>query len=92
LWSLCVFHCISVVVEGAYVRDCRVLGFCKVGIVGWSVGDECVGGKGSLVTGWGRMGGEGEGWGREWVRRSRTSCWGRRAMDFSTGEGGRVKG
>jgi hypothetical protein len=30
----------------------------KVGIVGWSTGGECVGGQGSLVTGWGRMGGE----------------------------------
>jgi hypothetical protein len=35
---------------------------CKVGIVGWSAGDECVGVRGSLVTGWGRMGGKGEGW------------------------------
>jgi hypothetical protein len=43
-----VFGCISaVVVEGA----CRGLGLCKVGIVGWSVGDECVGEKGNLVTG-----------------------------------------
>jgi hypothetical protein len=70
-----VFGCISVVVEeGACVRDCRVWGLCKVGIVGWSVGDEYEGGSGSLVTDWRRMGGEGEGWGREWVRRSRTSC------------------
>jgi hypothetical protein len=53
-----------------------VWGLCKVGIVVWSVGDECAGGRGSLVTGWGRMGGEGEGRGREWVRRGRTSCWG----------------
>jgi hypothetical protein len=51
--SLCVFLCISVVlVEVACVRDCRGLGLCKVGIVGWSVGNECVGGRGSLVTGW----------------------------------------
>jgi hypothetical protein len=49
-----VFGCISVVVEeGACVRDCRGLGLCKVGIVGWSVGDEIEGGKDSLVTGWG---------------------------------------
>jgi hypothetical protein len=34
---------------------------CKVGIVGWSIGDECVGGRGSLVIGWGRMRGESEG-------------------------------
>jgi hypothetical protein len=53
LWSFCVFGFISfVVVEGACVRDCRVLGLCKLGIVGWSVGDVCVGRRGSLVTGW----------------------------------------
>jgi hypothetical protein len=23
------------------------------------------------------MGGEGEGWGRDWMRRVRTSCWGK---------------
>jgi hypothetical protein len=51
LWSLCVLGCISVVVEHACVRDCRVLGLCKVAIVGWSAGDECVGGRGNLVTG-----------------------------------------
>jgi hypothetical protein len=56
---LCVFGSISViVVEGAYVRDCRGLGLCKVGIIGWSAGDGCVGGRCSLVTGWERMGGE----------------------------------
>jgi hypothetical protein len=61
LWSLCVFRCICiVVVEGACVRDCRGFGSCKVGIVSWS-GDECVGERGSLLTVWGRMGGEGEG-------------------------------
>jgi hypothetical protein len=56
-----VFGCISVVVvEVACIRDCRCLGLCKVSIVCWSVGDECVGGRGSPVTGSGRMGGEGE--------------------------------
>jgi hypothetical protein len=66
LWSLCVFGCIFVVVvEGAHVRGCRGLGLCKVGIVGWSVGDEYIGGRVSLVTGWGRMGEEGKGRGRE---------------------------
>jgi hypothetical protein len=34
------------------------VGLCKVGIVGWSAGDECEGGRGSLVTGWGRIGGK----------------------------------
>jgi hypothetical protein len=32
------------------------LGLYKVGTVGWSAGGECVRGKGSLVTGWRRMG------------------------------------
>jgi hypothetical protein len=41
LWSFFVFCYTSVVVvEGACVRDCRGLGLCKVGIVGWSVDDE----------------------------------------------------
>jgi hypothetical protein len=35
LWSLCVWVYSVVVVEGAYVRDCRGLGLSKVGIVGW---------------------------------------------------------
>jgi hypothetical protein len=47
--------------------------------------------RGSLVTGWGRMGLESEGWGREWMRRQ-NELLRRRTMDFSTGEGGRVKG
>jgi hypothetical protein len=52
LWSLCVFGYISVVIaEGVCVRDCRCLGLCKVGIIGCSVGDECEGRRGSLVTG-----------------------------------------
>jgi hypothetical protein len=60
-----VFGCVSVVEEeGVCVRDCRALGLCKLGIVDWSVGDEYVGGRGSLVTGWQRMGGESEGWGK----------------------------
>jgi hypothetical protein len=49
------------VVGGAFVRDCRELGLCKVGILGWSAGVECVGGRGILVTGLGRVGGESEG-------------------------------
>jgi hypothetical protein len=47
-----VFGCISVVVvEAAYVRDCRELGLCTVGTVGLSVGSECEGVRGSVVTG-----------------------------------------
>jgi hypothetical protein len=46
-----VFGCISIVVEGAFVRDYRGLGLCTVGIVGYSVGGEYVGGRGSVVTG-----------------------------------------
>jgi hypothetical protein len=72
-----VFGCISVVVvESDCIRDSRGLGLRKVGIVGWSAGDEWVEGRGRLVKGWGRMGGDSEGRGREWVRRGRTSCWG----------------
>jgi hypothetical protein len=52
LWSLCVFGYISFAVEkGVCVRDCKGLGLCKVDIVGCSVGDECDGGRGSLLTG-----------------------------------------
>jgi hypothetical protein len=35
----------------------------------------CAEGMGSLVTGWGRVGGEVEGRGRKWVRRGRMSSW-----------------
>jgi hypothetical protein len=55
------------------------------------VGDECIGGKDGLVTGLGRMGGEGEGWGKS-VGEKENELLGRGAMDFSTGEGRRVKG
>jgi hypothetical protein len=49
LWSLCVFGYISVVLEkGVCVRDFRGLGLCKVR---FSVGDECEGESGSLLTG-----------------------------------------
>jgi hypothetical protein len=51
LWPLCVFGCISVVVESVCVRNCRGLGFCTVGTVGQSVGGECVRTRGSGVTG-----------------------------------------
>jgi hypothetical protein len=51
LRSLFLFRYISVAVEeDICVRDCRVWGLCKVGIVGYSVGDECEGGRVSLVT------------------------------------------
>jgi hypothetical protein len=77
LWPLYVFGCISVaVVKGTCIKDCRGLGLCIVGIVGWSAGDECVRGRGSLVTDWRKIGGESKGWGKEWVRSSRMSCWG----------------
>jgi hypothetical protein len=51
----------------------------------------CVGERGSLMTDWGRMAGEGEGWGKRGDQRGQNNFGGRRAMDFSTG-GGRVKG
>jgi hypothetical protein len=62
------FYCCSV---GDCVRDSRRLELCKVDIVGCSAGGECVEGSGSLVTGWGRIGGGGKGRGREWMRRGR---------------------
>jgi hypothetical protein len=61
---VCAWYISVVVEEGVCVRGCRGLGLCKVGIVGWSVGDECDRGRDTLVTDWGRMGVEREGWGR----------------------------
>jgi hypothetical protein len=87
-----VFGCISVVVYGVFDQDCRGLGLCKVDIVGWSVSDECVGGRGSLVTDWERMSGEGEGWGKRLGEKWQNELLRWRAMDFSTREGRRVKG
>jgi hypothetical protein len=52
---VCVSVCFCCCSIGCCVRDCRRLGLCKVGVVGWTAGDECVGGRGSLVTGWRRM-------------------------------------
>jgi hypothetical protein len=52
-----------------------VLGLCKVGMVGWSAGGECVEGSGSVVTGWRTVGGEGERRGRKWMRWGRKSRW-----------------
>jgi hypothetical protein len=44
-------RCISVVVvEGTCIWDCRGLGLCLVGTIGYSVGGECVGGRGNVVT------------------------------------------
>jgi hypothetical protein len=51
LSSLCVFGYVFVVEEGDCVRDCRVLGLCKVSIIGCSVGDEYEGLRDILVTG-----------------------------------------
>jgi hypothetical protein len=38
------------------------------------------------------MGGEGEGWGKKVAEKKQNELFGRGAMDFSIGEGGRVKG
>jgi hypothetical protein len=51
LWPLCVFGCISVVVEGACVRDFRRLVLCTVGTVGYLANDECIEGRGSVMIG-----------------------------------------
>jgi hypothetical protein len=88
-----VLGCISVVVvEGACVRDYRDLWLCQVGIVSWTAGDECVGVRVSLVTGWGIMGGESEGLGQRLVEKGQNELLRRGTIYFSTGEGGRVKG
>jgi hypothetical protein len=56
LFPLCMLGCISTVVaEGACVRDCQV---CSVGIVGSFASGVCVGGRNSVMTAWGRMGGK----------------------------------
>jgi hypothetical protein len=47
--------------------------------------------EGYSVTSWGRMGGEGEGWGKKVCEKGQNKLLGRGVMDFSTGEGGRVK-
>jgi hypothetical protein len=39
-----------------------------------SVGGECVGGRGSVVTGWGKMKGKVK-MGKEWMRRGGRSSW-----------------
>jgi hypothetical protein len=51
------------------------------------VGVECEGGRGSLVTGWERMGGEGEDWGNRVGEKGQNKLLGRVAMNFSTREG-----
>jgi hypothetical protein len=59
--SLVLFEYISVVVvKGACVRACRGLGLCTLGIVGLSVGNNCVRRSFSVVIGGGRIGGGGE--------------------------------
>jgi hypothetical protein len=55
-----VFRCISVVVEGACVRDFRMLKLCAIVIVGLSADGKCVGRRGSVVTGWRWIGRGGE--------------------------------
>jgi hypothetical protein len=64
---------------------------CTVGIVGWTAGGECARGRGRVVNGWGRVGGEGEDMGREWMRSDRRVA-GRRTMDCSTRKGGGSEG
>jgi hypothetical protein len=52
LWGLLVLVCVWVHFccnVRSYVKDCRGLGLCKVVIVGWSAGADCVGGRSSLV-------------------------------------------
>jgi hypothetical protein len=46
------FFCCSV---GCLGQGLQGLGLCKVGIVGWSAGCECIGGRSCVVTGLGRI-------------------------------------
>jgi hypothetical protein len=39
------------------------------------VSDECVGGRGGVVTGWGRIGGRGKDRGIKWMRGGKRSSW-----------------
>jgi hypothetical protein len=39
--ALCMFGCISIIVEGSCVRSCKGLRLCTVGIVSYSAGGEC---------------------------------------------------
>jgi hypothetical protein len=87
LVCVCVYFCCCS--RGCLCYGCWGLGLGKVGIVGWSVGDECVGGRGSLV---GRMGGEGEGRRRECMRRGRTSCWGEKQWILAQEKEGERRG
>jgi hypothetical protein len=48
---------------------------CTVGTVGYSVGVECAGGRGSVVTCWGRIGRVSEYRAREWMGRGKKSSW-----------------
>jgi hypothetical protein len=59
---------------------------CTVGTIGWLAGDENVGGRGNVVTSWGRIGGGESGF--EWAERV---VWVRR-IDCSTRKGEKVKG
>jgi hypothetical protein len=61
VWGLLFSWSLGIVEEGVCGRDCWGLGFCKVSTIGCLVGDECEGGRSSLVTVQERMGGEGEG-------------------------------
>jgi hypothetical protein len=47
---LCVWVCFCCCSYPTFVRDDWRLGLCEVGIVDWSVDDQCEGEWGSLVT------------------------------------------
>jgi hypothetical protein len=52
--------CVCLGVFRCLCQGLRGAGVCIVGTVGWSAGGKCVGGRGSVVTGWERIGGGGE--------------------------------
>jgi hypothetical protein len=55
---VCVWVCFCCCSVGCLCQGLWGLGLCKVGTVVWSAGGEWVGGRGSVVTGWGRIGGK----------------------------------
>jgi hypothetical protein len=74
LWLLCVLGCIcTLVLEDVCVRDFRGLGVFAFGTVDESPDGECIGGRGSVMTDWGRVGGGGKDSSTEWNRSGRKS-------------------
>jgi hypothetical protein len=57
---VCVWMYLCCCSGGCFCQDCSGLGLCIVSTVGLSVGGKCVGRRGGVVTGCGRIGWGGE--------------------------------